>query len=163
MRTYVEINYFKGCTNLDQIRKRYKELALINHPDKGGNTSTMQEINSEYQYIIKNEMFDFAQQTEEEKKEFIKYPEILSKIIGLEGIEIEIIGNWIWVSGNTYPHRVILKESGFFFGHKKVMWYYRPEDYKSTNRKPLDIEEIRIKYGSDKINNKVNKNELEAA
>ena len=108
-------------------------------------------------------MFDFSENTEEQQHDFIKYPEIINIIVGLEGITIEIIGNWIWVSGNTYPYRAQLKEAGLFFAHKKVMWYYRPEDYKSTNRKPKDIEEIRTKYGSDVVENKSKVNKLETA
>jgi hypothetical protein len=71
----------------------------------------------------------------------------------LQGITIELIGNWIWLSGNTYPHRQQLKQTGFFFAPKKVMWYYRPPDYKSANKSPKTIEYIRNKYGSDVIEN----------
>jgi hypothetical protein len=159
----MKINYFNTCKNLEEVRKLYKELALKNHPDKGGDTATMQEINAEYQYIFKNKMFDFAGLSEQEQEEFIKYPDIIGKIIGLEGIVIEILGDWIWVSGNTYPHRAILKETGFFFAHKKVMWYYRPAEYKSSNRKPKDIEEIRRKYGSETVQDRPKSNKLEAA
>jgi len=32
-----------------------------------------------------------------------------------------------------------------------LMWYYRPEDYKSYNRQSKDINDIRLKYGSEKV------------
>lgn len=147
-------SYFSDCKNLADVKKRYKELAMLHHPDKGGNTATMQEINAEYKAVIHNPNFSFAQSTEEEKQDFIKYPDIIDKIISLQGIIIEIIGDWIWLSGNTYPYRQILKETGFFFAPKKIMWYYRPSDYKSSNTKPKTIEAIRNKYGSDVIENK---------
>jgi len=159
----MKTNYFENCKTLQEVKLLFKKLAFEHHPDRGGNTQTMQDINAEYQDIIRNKMFDFSESTEEQQHDFIKYPEILNKIIGLDGITIEIIGNWIWVSGNTYPYRAQLKEAGLFFAHKKVMWYYRPEDYKSTNRKPKDIEEIRTKYGSDVVENKSKVNKLETA
>ena len=87
-------------------------------------------------------------------------PKIINKIIGLDGILIEIIGNWIWISGCTYPHRQQLKDIGFYFAPKKVMWYYRPPDYKSSNKSPKTIEFIRNKYGSDFIENNSKKFEL---
>jgi hypothetical protein len=146
--------YFKNCTSLIEVKKRYKELALMHHPDRGGNTATMQEINAEYESIIKNPFFSFTEQTQEEQQEFIKYPEIINQIIGLQGIIIELIGNWIWCSGNTYPYRQQLKQIGFYFAPKKTMWYYRPPDYKSSNKSPKTIEYIRNKYGSDVIENK---------
>jgi hypothetical protein len=41
------------------------------------------------------------------------------------------------------------------------MWYYRPPDYKSSNRSPKTIEYIRSKYGSDLIEGKKGKFELQ--
>ena len=156
----MKTDFFKDCTSLDEVKKRYKELALKHHPDRGGETATMQQINSEYESILKNPFFSFAEKTEQEQQEFIKYREIIDQIIGLQGITIELIGNWIWLSGNTYPHRQQLKQTGFYFAPKKVMWYYRPPDYKSANKSPKTIEYIRNKYGSDVIENHSKKFEL---
>ena len=153
MKTY----YFSNCKTLEEVKKHYKNLAMIHHPDKGGSTERMQEINAEYQSICNNPFFAYAEQTVEDKAEFIKYPEIINQVIGLNGIVIELIGNWIWISGNTYPYRAELKQIGFYFAPKKVMWYYRPSDYKSSNKSPKTIEYIRAKYGSDTINLKSEK------
>jgi len=38
----------------------------------------------------------------------------------------------------------------------KKMWYWRPKDYKSANRKPRSMEYIRFKYGSDIIDSQEN-------
>jgi hypothetical protein len=150
----MNIKYFYNCHSLEEVKRKYKELAMLHHPDRGGNTATMQEINLEYEEIQKNPLFDFANETEEDQEEFIRYPEIINQIIGLEGLIIELIGNWIWISGNTYPHRGRLKQIGFFFAPKKVMWYFRPAEYKSVNRSPKTIESIRLKYGSDVVGTK---------
>ena len=146
--------YFAQCKTLEEVKKHFKNLAFIHHPDKGGDTARMQEINAEYESIIKNPFFKFSDCSEEDLAEFIKYPEIINQVIGLDGIVIELIGNWIWISGNTYPHRAILKQSGFFFAPKKVLWYYHPFEYKSSNKSSKTIEEIRKKYGSDIIENR---------
>ena len=149
--------YFKDCFTLEDVKRKYKELAMLHHPDKGGCTATMQDINNEYENVMKNPFFEFAKQPEQEQAEFIKYPEIINQIIVLQGIIIELIGNWIWISGNTYPYKSQLKQIGFYFAPKKVMWYYRPPDYKSSNKSPKTIEYIRAKYGSDTINLKSEK------
>src|SRR5659263_47136 len=70
--------------------------------------------------------------------DFIIYPEVISKLIVLDQVLIELIGSWIWVSGNTYKHRETLKKAGLFFAPKKVMWYYRPSEEKCLNTKPKD-------------------------
>jgi hypothetical protein len=157
----MNIKYLYNCHTLEEVKRKYKELAMLHHPDRGGNTAIMQEINNEYEEIQKNPLFDFEKESEEDQEDFIRYPEIINQIIGLDGLIIELIGNWIWISGNTYPHRGKLKQIGFYFAPKKVMWYYRPSDYKSSNRSPKTIESIRLKYGTDIIEPKNRKFELQ--
>ena len=49
-------------TNLthEYIKKKYHKLALINHPDKNGNTEKFQQINEAYEYLSK-ELKDLGQ------------------------------------------------------------------------------------------------------
>jgi hypothetical protein len=147
----MKTHYFNSCKSLEEVRKHYKNLAFMHHPDKGGSTERMQEINAEYESIIKNPHFRCEAQTQEQQEESLHYPEVINQLINLHGIIIELIGDWIWLSGNTYTHRVQLKQIGFYFAPKKTMWYYRPADFKSSNKKPKSIDEIRNKYGSDVI------------
>ena len=146
--------FFTDCRTLDEVKREYKRLALLHHPDRGGDTSTMQEINRQYEEIMKNPFF--SQAKEEAREDYIRFPEIIEKIIRLD-ITIEVCGNWIWLSGNTYAYREELKSNGFFYAPKKAMWYWRPKDYKSANTQPKDMDYIRTKYGSDVVTNKQDK------
>ncbi len=145
--------FFYQCRTLREVKKTYKSLAMEHHPDRGGNNETMQKLNFEYELIVNNPFFNFSGQSEGEKEAFIKFPEILEKIIGLADVVIEICGQWVWVSGSTFIHRKHLKDCGFFFAPNKQMWYWRPVDYSSSNRKPLPMDEIRSIYGSDSVKN----------
>lgn len=42
------MKYFAGINDLTALKTEYKRLALENHPDRGGDTAVMQEINAEY-------------------------------------------------------------------------------------------------------------------
>ena len=42
------MKYFSGVNSLEALKREYKRLALANHPDRGGDTATMQAINAEY-------------------------------------------------------------------------------------------------------------------
>jgi len=86
----------------------------------------------------------------------------LNSIIDLEGIEIEICGAWVWVSGETYPHKAIFKEANFKYAGKKKRWYFRPDDWESKARGNFSMDDIRNKYGSDKPKRKSQKS-LETA
>ncbi len=42
------MTYFQNIHSLAELKKHYRTLALANHPDKGGSTQTMQQINAEF-------------------------------------------------------------------------------------------------------------------
>ena len=140
----MKTTFFTECRTLDE------RLAMLHHPDKGGDTATMQLINTEYEAIMKNPFFGFWKAREEAKTDFIQFPEIINQIIRFD-INIEVCGNWIWLSGNTFACKDELKKIGFFFAPKKSMWYWRPRDFKSSNKDPKDMDYIRSKYGSDVV------------
>ena len=43
------MDYFKNIHSLAELKKVYRRLALENHPDKGGSTEVMQQINVEFE------------------------------------------------------------------------------------------------------------------
>lgn len=45
--------YFKGCRNLEEIKRKYKTLAKRLHPDAGGNDEDFSRLNSEYDAAVK--------------------------------------------------------------------------------------------------------------
>jgi hypothetical protein len=40
--------YLVHCLTLDQLKKEYRRLAKVHHPDAGGDLATMQDLNQEY-------------------------------------------------------------------------------------------------------------------
>ena len=147
------MNYFENISSLEELKKRYKILAFEHHPDRGGDTATMQTINAEYEKFCESPPFTYKYASD--KIDLLIYPEVISKLINLKGIVIELIGAWLWVSGNTIAYKKELKDAGFWFAPKKSMWYFRPEWMKGHGHKPLDIGSIRNKYGSDVIHESV--------
>lgn len=45
--------YFKGITSIEDIKRKYKELAKALHPDMGGSHAMFVDMKQEYDYIIK--------------------------------------------------------------------------------------------------------------
>ncbi len=45
--------HFKDITSFGELKKQYRILAVANHPDKGGDTKIMQEINAEFEKLFK--------------------------------------------------------------------------------------------------------------
>lgn len=155
--------YFKECRTIEEVKTRYKTLAKIFHPDMGGDTKLMQALNAEYS-IACNIILSCDNVATGEVQEALRlseeYRRVIEQIIPLPGIKIEIIGNWIWVSGNTYPVKQQLKDAGLFFASKKVAWYYRAKEFKTTGSKK-SLDEIRAKYGSETVPNMRRSNIIE--
>lgn len=43
------MKYFMNCKTLDELKREYRRLAMIHHPDVGGDVETMQAINAEFE------------------------------------------------------------------------------------------------------------------
>jgi len=139
------MKHFAGINTLEDLKARYKSLCKQHHPDLGGDLRTMQEINAEYDQLLK--MGCFCKDKEEEINEVFAR-EILEKTVCLEGLIVEICGRWLWFTGATYQHKNILKTLGCFFSSKKTAWYWHAPDEKRTRSKGTPIEKIREIYGS---------------
>lgn len=46
------MEYFVNCKNLEELKKEFRRLAMIHHPDRGGDVETMKEINNEYDMMF---------------------------------------------------------------------------------------------------------------
>lgn len=46
------MRHFTAVTSFEDLKKQYRALAIKNHPDMGGRTETMQEINNEYDILF---------------------------------------------------------------------------------------------------------------
>lgn len=148
------MKFFNHCKTLEEVKATYKQLAMENHPDRGGDTATMQAINAEYAYasarILKGANLS-QEETEQEIRFSEEYRKVIEQIAHLPLITIELVGLWIWVTGNTYELRKELKAAGLMFAPKKHAWYYRSEDLKEFRGGRKTLDEIRGKYGSEVI------------
>ncbi|MNJ95323.1 DnaJ domain protein [compost metagenome] len=157
------MKYFKECSTLDEVKSVYKKLAKQYHPDMGGDLATMQEINKEYQLAIAK-LANGANLTDEEKEQHIRfsdeYRRVLEMIISLPDIQIELVGFWIWVTGNTKPVKDQLHSAGLHFAYKKQAWYFRGDQFKVLRGGKKTLEQIRSKYGSETINNQHRKSKI---
>lgn len=148
--------YFKDSKTIEDVKATYKALAKQYHPDIAGAefTATMQEINSEFEKAFEKykniheskdgEQYTAEHQTTETPAEFM---EIINKLINCDGLTINIIGRWIWLEGNTYSYKDIIKQLGFKWASNKKSWYWHNEEDGTANRKKMSLEQIKEKYG----------------
>ncbi len=152
------MKWFNTPETLEDLKKQYKRLAVQHHPDLGGSTRDMQEINDEYERLFsqlkdmhknaEGEFYTARTATTETAAEFM---DIIENLIHMDGIGIEAIGSWLWVTGDTRPHKDELKALAFKWSSNKQAWYFHRDGYRKRSRKSLTLDEIRGFYGSEKI------------
>lgn len=132
------MKYFGNCKTAEDVKQTFKDLAKKLHPDCGGDAEEFKVMMNEYSKVfnlLKNiHMSAKGERYEKESHETPeKFADIISKIIFFEDVKIEIIGSWIWVSGNTMAYKDQLKEAGFWWSNKKKAWYYNGETEKKRH------------------------------
>lgn len=141
-------NLFFGCTSADEVQLRYDELSNIfkDHDEM------LQSLKTEYSVLMN--VLDQPKQPEPVKEETVSISDIIKCIqerINPEGIRLEIVGKWLWLSGTTFGVKDALKQLGFRYSADKKSWYWRSEEDRSSNEKPIPLDMIRDKYGSNTV------------
>ena len=143
---------FSEVTGINEAKKIYKTLAKKLHPDMvGGDTESFKRLNSVYTDLIEHKIY-FSNDI----KIDVELEKIISLILHFENITIELVGSWIWVSGDTKEIKDKLKELGFRWASKKKMWYFGEMKGKNMG-KTKSMNDIKNKYGSTTMKAKKNK------
>lgn len=105
------------------IKAAYRKAALKYHPDRNPlGAELMKAVNAAFDFLMANiDKINQFQSTDENAR--YNYGEDLEKVLntlsGLTGIVYEVIGNWVWISGETITHKETLKEIGCKWAAKK--------------------------------------------
>ena len=149
--------YFVDCETPAEIKALYRKLAMEHHPDRGGDTRVMQDINSEYHRILKSKD-GFTSRGADGNDHTYYYKgwkeqliiETLNKLFELnlpDDVEIDIIGIWIWVTGNTMPVKDKLKTiEGMRFNGRRKCWQWSPPGSKGMGSN-LSKDELKWVFG----------------
>lgn len=144
---------FENCRTAEELKKEYHAAARQAHPDLGGSNEEMQRVNAEYEKAAERlAKGGAADESFESMGDFEEYANVLNTLYGLAGIEIELCGTWLWITGSTYAHKDALKAAGCKWSAKKKAWYYHSGEYTRKGRKGYSMDEIRELHGSRKMN-----------
>jgi DnaJ-class molecular chaperone len=155
-----KMTYFNNINDLQELKKAFIKWCKKLHPDNGGDSEAFKEMQNEYSKLYKHfEMFGNTSNMDRENADNSfnssfdnsMFSDIVSQLAGLDGLIIELVGSWLWVSGNTYPHKEVLKELKFRWSSKKQAWYFHFEPYKKKSKKSFSLDDIKNMYGSTTI------------
>jgi len=139
------MKFLKNIKTIEELKTEYRRLAFLHHPDKGGTLEAMQILNGEYDTLLKA-LKDTANVAYNEYEYAENFKNVIEELIKCEGLEIEICGSWIWLTGNTKPFTEIFKKLGFRWRKKKIAWSLGESAKK--HYKELSMDKIRELHGS---------------
>ena len=147
------MKYFAFCHTAEELKKAYRAAAKRLHPDAGGDPEEFKRMQAAFESTwarLKNihqtkDGKTYEAETTETAGEFM---DLIERLLKLSCVDVEICGSWIWCSGNTKPHKAMLKQLGFRWSAGKSAWYYHRNPYRKRSQRELTMEEIRGMYGS---------------
>ena len=145
------LKYFIGVETIEELKKKYKELAKKLHPDLGGNKEKFQEMNNEYDKLLESLKAN-KKANKANNKDNDNFKDIINELIKYNELTIEIIGSWLWISGNTYPLRDTIKKLGLLWSKGRKKWYYTADTIgANTHYKKKTYDQLKNDYGYTKI------------
>lgn len=164
---------FRGM-NAEDMKKSYKRLVRINHPDLGGDLETMKVLNNEFAFwyatAATNEVKD--KKTNERPQSADYYTNTYNaafmanlseaiewllnhEIYTRDDLTVELCGVFIWISGialrDDATARAALKASNFRFSRDKAAWFFTATSTAGFMATGASLDKIRNTYGSQTI------------
>lgn len=164
------VKWFAGCQDVGEVKGLYRKLAKTHHPDLSKSedaTRIMQEINAEYHAILEGmhgqvrvgsdgqeHTYYYNQEIEQELMD--KINEVLA--LRMPNVEVELVGTWLWVYGDTKPFKDTLGKDGLGmrWHSKRKKWYFRRKSYRRQYSEK-DFSELRTMYGSQRFHSEESK------
>ena len=144
----MKTNLFVGCDSLEKVEQRFQELSRV----FSGQNEMMGLIKADYTVLRQTHSIPKPAETAKGKLTMNAMVDALHSKVKSEGIHVEIIKDWLWVSGKTFDVRDDLKELGFRYSSDKKSWYWRDDEKRITGKHdPLSFDEIRSKYGTREV------------
>jgi len=137
-----------GNFTAKEIKTAYKKASVKFHPDRNpAGLEMMQAINEAWEVLkdLEGAAADGTCQTDLGDA----LNEALKAVLDLAGLNVELCGSWIWVTGDTKTHKEAIKAAGYKWAKKKIAWYFRPEE--SARKKgggSWNMDKIRAGHGS---------------
>ncbi len=144
----------------ESLKKAYRKACFSYHPDAGGSVEMMQLVNLAMELLTNCKLWWTPYQAKKAQKETPlteTIQDIIDKVGHLPGLTFEMVGDWLWITGNTRTYKGLLKQAGLKFSSNKIAWYWHPPGYRKHTKKQFDMNEIKTRYGCWDINIDKNK------
>lgn len=162
-------SHFASCETVQKVKDEYRKLAMKCHPDLGDSsqkdvrTKQMQMLNDAYHVALKARhgedlKIQKADGTKVEKfysYDFEKETKLTDKLYSYFTLNLpltcEVLGDWIWVTGETKSHKDALKGLKFQWHSQKLCWYWHDGKFFRRYKQNYSLNQIRARHSGGAI------------
>lgn len=160
--------YFSDCRDVVEVKLLFKKLAMKFHPDHNRTDMMAAErfanMLEQYQAALagrhgeksqdgegKEHTYYYKEEIEKAIAEFVDRL-IATGILLDPEVEANLIGTWLWITGETKKHAKLLGRDGLKaqFHSKRKCWFFTP-DTRKTGFSPNGLGHLAVKYGAERI------------
>jgi hypothetical protein len=147
--------YFEHLVTVEEVKRWYRHLAQLHHPDRGGDLRVMQEVNAQYHDALKrlNGTTSRRDDGSEHKYQYDFDVEsaVVDKIaaylgLNLPDVDCALIGTWLWVTGETRPWKEQLKALGFRWHPTRGCWFWHQGKWRGRQSR-AGLDGLAMRYG----------------
>ena len=139
-------------TDKDSLKQAYRSACFKFHPDHGGDPEIMKLVNLAFECLNNYTWGAWdAKQAQKETPLTETLTKVWNKVNHFPYITGEIVGTWIWVSGESWRYKKQLKELGFKWSPNKRAWFYHAPGYRKRSKRSFDMDEIRGMFDSSDL------------
>lgn len=160
-------NYFTGYFKVEEVKKRFRDLAKQHHPDKNNNspesTEIFKTIMNQYHSTLKAMSGQESTDRKTRKTHTYYYKreteqaiiDKINEILSIDGVYlIMLVGTWIWLTGETKAIEDELTSIGMRWSTKRMMWsWHKPTGRKRRSYCKGGFETITARYGYKEYSN----------
>ena len=160
----INIMQLSNSFDFNELTKQYKKLLFKFHPDHGGSDGQFINLKNAYKLLAskqtyKGKKFDFESKTikDVEKKYSEQFIKKLTEILDIYhantaiNISVDIVGDWLWIGGDTKAIKDKLKKTKYRFSKNKSMWYWHEGKFQSYKGRTISYNEIVATHGKIEI------------
>lgn len=143
---------------LDGLKDSFRKQAFKYHPDRNPHGLEMMKVINAANTILQEQSIYWIRESKERKPQFNddfynrhidpsiveEMEKALEALKKFRNITVEIIGTWIWVSGEAERYDGSLRQAGFWYSPKREAYYWKPADWEPYKQKDK-------KYSMDKL------------
>lgn len=132
------------------VKQAYRKACKEYHPDRNpGGLEMMKSVNLAYDVL--KDLEETVEINEEQQNFGGNLMAILNDLASIPGLELEFVGSWLYVGGDTKPHKDHIKSLGLWFSGKHKKWILNPEGKKKRKYTKENYDDLKARHGSQTV------------